>query len=106
VAALAERFAVAQSPEGVLEALADLLVPSFADWCVVQLREGKALRRVAIAHPQRAKRDLLWTVDRLYPYVVGDESMIGIAAATGETQFAAELSHDSLRSAARDPNRR
>ena len=103
LAAAAERFAVAQSPEGVLEALADMLVPSFADWCVVQLREGTALRRVAIAHPQRAKRDLLWTVDGLYPYAVGDESMIGIAAATGQTQFAPELTHDSLRSAARDP---
>jgi signal transduction histidine kinase/PAS domain-containing protein len=50
-----------------LSAVARLAVPAIADWCVVDLREGERIVRVAAAHVDASKCELLWEMDRRYP---------------------------------------
>src|SRR5262249_49547527 len=42
-----------------LGAMVELLVPALADWCVVDLVDGGALRRGAAAHRDPERRELL-----------------------------------------------
>ena len=50
-----------------LAAIANLVVPRFADWCVIDLLEGGELRRLAIAHTDAAKVGLARELDQRYP---------------------------------------
>jgi signal transduction histidine kinase len=49
------------------EAIADLIVPRFADWCVVDLLEAGELRRLALAHSDPTKVDYAREVLSRYP---------------------------------------
>ncbi|HVZ88594.1 MAG TPA: GAF domain-containing sensor histidine kinase [Polyangia bacterium] len=51
----------------ICERLAHLVVPSFADWCGVELAEDGDLRSVAIAHVDSAKVAAAREMRRLYP---------------------------------------
>jgi signal transduction histidine kinase len=51
----------------ICERLAHLVVPSFADWCGVELAEDGDLRPVAIAHVDPAKVALAHEMRRRYP---------------------------------------
>jgi PAS domain S-box-containing protein len=50
-----------------LRAVAELAVPEFADWCVVDLLEDGELDRIAIAHADPAKLELAEELRRRYP---------------------------------------
>jgi signal transduction histidine kinase/CheY-like chemotaxis protein len=50
-----------------LDAIANLIVPRFADWCVVDLLEGGELRRLAMAHTDPSKIEFAQNVLRRYP---------------------------------------
>jgi PAS domain S-box-containing protein len=51
-----------------LRTAARLAVPRIADWCVVDVvRDGGGLRRIALAHTDRAKESLAWELTRRYP---------------------------------------
>lgn len=70
VRALAEAGAVLAASEdyaSALQSLADLMVPSLADWCVVDLVEANDVRRVAVAHPDPEKRALAEELESRYP---------------------------------------
>jgi signal transduction histidine kinase/chaperonin cofactor prefoldin len=43
-----------------LQAILDVIVPSLADWCTIDLIENNTLRRVAAAHVDPGKEDLLY----------------------------------------------
>jgi signal transduction histidine kinase len=51
----------------ICERLAHLVVPSFADWCGVELAEGNELRAIAIAHVDSAKVTIAQEMRRRYP---------------------------------------
>ncbi|HLK89185.1 MAG TPA: ATP-binding protein [Polyangia bacterium] len=51
----------------ICERLAHLVVPSFADWCGVELAEGGELRSIAIAHVDSAKVAVAQEMRRRYP---------------------------------------
>jgi signal transduction histidine kinase len=51
----------------ICERLAHLVVPSFADWCGVELTEGGELHSVAIAHVDSAKVAVAREMRRRYP---------------------------------------
>jgi signal transduction histidine kinase len=54
--------------EETLRRVARLVVPDFADYCIVELREAdRSFRPVAVAHRDPAKDDLLWEYRRRYP---------------------------------------
>jgi signal transduction histidine kinase len=50
-----------------LDAIATLIVPRFADWCVVDLLEGGELHRLAMAHTDPTKVEYAQNVLRRYP---------------------------------------
>jgi signal transduction histidine kinase len=53
-------------PDRTLANLAGLIVPRLADWCVIDLAEGGRVRRVAGAHADAGKQDLLNELKRSY----------------------------------------
>lgn len=85
-----------------LDKIARLAVPAIADWCVVDLREGESLRRVSVAHTDRAKEQLARELDERYP--VSPEATAGIPQVirSGLTEWSAELSEEELRAGAVD----
>jgi signal transduction histidine kinase/ActR/RegA family two-component response regulator len=50
-----------------LDAIATLIVPRFADWCVVDVLEGGELQRLAMAHTDPTKVEYAQNVLRRYP---------------------------------------
>lgn len=50
-----------------LEAIANLAVPDFADWCVVDLVEAGEFRRLAVSHTDPAKVEFARELHRRYP---------------------------------------
>jgi len=68
--ALAEAGAVlaaSQDYAAALQSLADLVVPSLADWCVVDLVEADGVRRVAVTHPDPQKQAVAEDLQARYP---------------------------------------
>jgi signal transduction histidine kinase len=63
--------------ELVLEQLAQLVVPAFADWCAVDIKEGAAIRQVAIAHVDPRKVALVGSLRRRY--AIDPRSLTGSA---------------------------
>jgi PAS domain S-box-containing protein len=53
--------------EETLERLARLCVRSIADWCVIDVLEGRQIRRLGGAHADPAKEPLLRELQRRYP---------------------------------------
>src|SRR5687767_7939740 len=56
-------------PERVLRRIADLLVPAWADWCLIDLStdDATAMQRVAVAHADPSKADLAAIVVKKSP---------------------------------------
>ncbi len=86
-----------------LQELADLVVPEFADWCVVDIVEAAPrVRRVATAHADPAKRRLAEEIQRRYPADPERGGGVADVIASGEPLVIAEVTADMLRQAARD----
>ncbi|HEX9296595.1 MAG TPA: GAF domain-containing protein [Polyangiaceae bacterium] len=62
-----ERFASSLDPEKVLQDLVQLVVPTFGDWCAVELVDGDSTRCLAVAHVDPDKVKFAWEVRRKYP---------------------------------------
>ncbi len=50
-----------------LEGIANLVVPRFADWCVIDLLDAGELRRIAVAHVDPEKVEFARDLHRRYP---------------------------------------
>ena len=67
---LAETGAVLVSSldyDTTLETVAKLVVPFLADWCIIDVVEGDAIRRVAVSAHDPAKQETLAELQRRYP---------------------------------------
>jgi signal transduction histidine kinase len=69
---LAARLATGHDVEGALRWLAEACVPTFADWCGVELVVGDAVRLVALAHPDAIERERAMSVYRGLAVPVAD----------------------------------
>ena len=86
-----------------LQELADLLVGSISDWCVVDVLEpGQPATRVAVAHADPAKRGLAEEIQRRYPTDPEAPGGVHDVIRTGIPTVVTEVSEDALRAAARD----
>ena len=86
-----------------LQELADLLVRTIADWCVVDIVEtGSVATRIAVSHVDPAKRHLAEEIQRRYPPNPEDPNGIHEVIRTGTPIVAPDVSEDTLRAAARD----
>lgn len=88
--------------QSTLQALAELVVPSLADWCVVDVVERSGLRRVAVAHPDPAKRALAEELQRRYPPDFDRPGGVGDVIRRGEPQLTPTITDEMLVAAARD----
>lgn len=87
--------------EETLRNVAQLAVPSFADWCSVDVvdDEGK-VERLAVAHVDPKKVDLAYEINRRYP--PDPSGGVFRVVRTGEPMVVPHVTEEMLRAAARD----
>jgi len=93
--------------EQTVQAVADLAVPRFADWCIVQLGDEEGLsRRMAVAHRDPAKLALAMELSASYP--PDPDAATGPAAIfrTGQSEYVADIPPEAVDAAARDDRHR
>jgi PAS domain S-box-containing protein len=89
--------------ERVLRNLAQLAVPTLADWCAVSLLdEDGELRQVAVAHADPAKARWAVELGERYPPAIDPERGVGKVLATSEPDVINEVTDELLRQAAVD----
>jgi PAS domain S-box-containing protein len=89
--------------ESTLQKVANLAVPHFADWSAVDVANNDgSLRRLAVAHQDLAKIDLVRQIMREYP--PDPQSPVGVYAVlrTGKPEFVTEITDEMLAASARD----
>jgi signal transduction histidine kinase len=82
--------------------LARLVVPSFADWCAIDIVEGEALRQVAVAHLDPAKVALAEEIQRRYPPDPRASSGAPNVIRTGLSELYEDITDELLARGARD----
>jgi signal transduction histidine kinase/ActR/RegA family two-component response regulator len=103
---LAEASAVLTSSldcNTTLDTIARLAVPTFADWCVVELvNEHHGSRTVSVAHCDPAKVELAWEMDRRYPPDPNAPRGPAQVLRTGQSELYPEINDALLVQSARD----
>ncbi len=85
LAAIGERLARSLEPDAALRTLADLVVPSLADQCVVDLVEGERVRRLVVVNADPEVHEAARVMER-YPPVLGTDTPVAVAIRTGVPQ--------------------
>jgi PAS domain S-box-containing protein len=89
--------------ESTLRRVAEVAVPFFADWCVVDIAEADGvLRRLAIAHVDPAKVELIYDLRHRYPPRPTDPHGPQNVLRTGQPEMAADISDAVLAAVAQD----
>lgn len=88
--------------EATLQRIAELAVPSIADWCIVDFVEDSRLRRVAIAHQDPAQIALAEKLRRQYPSREDLSFGAHNVTRTGRSELLADISASFLQTAAHD----
>lgn len=89
--------------ETMLQRVANLAVPSFADWCAVDMQEPDgSIRRLAVTHVDPTKVELAHEVFRRYPPTFFDEFGTGRVLRTGEPAWLGTIPDSVLEEAAQD----
>lgn len=87
-----------------LARVADLCVPSLADWCTVALRRAEgSLEVVSVVHQDPAKVEWAKEYQRRFPPDVNAPSGAGAVVRTGQPEFHPEIPDALLARAANDP---
>ena len=88
----------------MLQNLADLAVPEFADWCAVDLVDDELVReQAAIAHRDPARCALVARLSRFQATDVDPQSTLGRVIRTGAAERVFDVSAERLAHAAQDP---
>ncbi|HWB11450.1 MAG TPA: ATP-binding protein [Pirellulales bacterium] len=89
--------------ESALENVVQLAVPTFADWAAVDLFDDQGvLRRVAVAHVDPAKVELVHEVHRRYPTDPNARHGIWNIVRNGRSELVSEITEELLSTCARD----
>ncbi|MGH3106161.1 MAG: PAS domain S-box protein [Rubrobacteraceae bacterium] len=90
-----------------LSSMARLVVPTLADWCVVDvLDENGSLERLAVEHPDPGKVALVHKVQERYPPDPDGPSGVFQVLRSGEPEMMAEIPDELLEAAAVDAEHR
>ena len=90
-------------PEATLRQVADSAVPALADWCAVHvLGEGRAPRRLAVAHTEPHKEELVAELERRYPEDPDAAGGVPAVLRTGRSELYPAVGDDLLAAAAVD----
>jgi PAS domain S-box-containing protein len=87
----------------VVERVAQLAVKQFCDGCTVDIvEEGNLIRRIATAHSNPAKHQLMLELARRYPTNLREPYGAGAALRSGKTEWRAQVSDSHLYALASD----
>jgi PAS domain S-box-containing protein len=86
LAAVGERLARSFEPDAALRTLADLVVPSLADQCIVDIVEGDQVRRLVVVNADPDVHEAALVLER-YPPVLTSETPVAVAIRTGVPQL-------------------
>jgi signal transduction histidine kinase/PAS domain-containing protein len=89
-------------PATTLVNLAELLVPSVADWCAIDLEERGRIHRVAAVHTDPAKQPLLEELEARTPSDAGASTPSARVLRSGRAELHAEPTADAVREFAGD----
>jgi len=103
LAEASRRFAESLDYEATLDTIAQLAVPSIADWCVVDLVEDGRVRRVSVAHADPAQEPLANELKAGHPVDSSAAVGIGSVLRSGTTEWRGRLNDRELEAIARDP---
>jgi serine phosphatase RsbU (regulator of sigma subunit)/PAS domain-containing protein/anti-sigma regulatory factor (Ser/Thr protein kinase) len=84
-------------PETTLQRLADLAVPTLADWCAVHLVEGDVARPVAMASENPEATALVRELSERHPVRLDDPAGLGAVIRTGEPIVLRSVTMDAVR---------
>jgi PAS domain S-box-containing protein len=94
-------------PRSTLDRLAYLAVPTFADWCAVDLlQEDGSLKRVAVAHADPQKVLLAHELHRRFPPDPNLPHGVWQVLRTGRPEFIDQITDDMVKQAIAGPERR
>ena len=83
-----------------------MTVPRFADWCAIDVLRGGTLRRLAAAHTEPEKAELVTALQERWPEGPTGGSLVGRVARTGRPLLSTEVTDTLLDEAARDDEHR
>lgn len=95
-------FAESLDYEMALRNVANLLAPTLADWCLVELVQRDRLELVAAAHRIPEKNQLAWKLRRRCPLQPNERAGAPRVIRTGEPELYSEMSDDLLGQIAED----
>ncbi len=101
LATASEALSATLDYERAFQVLARLVVPRFADFCMIDVVENEAVRRVAVVHRDPTKRKLM---DRLRDTAPTLQVLVGARAAidSGESELVPDVTDAWIRAATRD----
>ncbi len=82
--------------EQTLQRVAELAVHGLADWCVITLRDGDAVRQVAVAHADADKVGLAREFGARHPAHVGDPIGAAAVIGSGEPRLLRDMTPERL----------
>lgn len=89
--------------EATLASVAHLAVPYLADWCTIHiLDEDQAIRRLAVAHIDPIKEQMVRERPQRYPLAPNAQYIVPQVLRTGRPEIYPQVSDDMLVAAARD----
>lgn len=101
LARVSDGIATALDPAEALRALAEHVVPAFADFCITYAMEGRSIRHFGFAHRDPAKTPLVEALARSDHVSIDDPWGPGLVVRTGEpclkSEFSVEIVHASER---------
>jgi serine phosphatase RsbU (regulator of sigma subunit)/PAS domain-containing protein len=89
-----------------LERVAWLAVPTFADWCAVDIFEGGAVERVALAHVDPEKLTVGQILGAEYPPDMDSDTGLGGVIRSGRPEMYPEITDEMLDAGIQDPRHR
>jgi PAS domain S-box-containing protein len=89
--------------QSTLDRVAQLAVPQFADWCVIDLLEEGRLRRVSAAHVEPAKVARLHELHRRFPPDPESPHGTWAVARSGKGFLLPEVTPEELQAGVKDP---
>jgi signal transduction histidine kinase len=89
--------------QSTLQSLARLTIPHLADWCIIDLvGDDGAIQRVATAHANRAREELLAELQRRYPPRTDSPQPAARVLRTGQPELIADVDDAVIAAAAVD----
>jgi signal transduction histidine kinase len=105
LATASERLTESLDFNETLRTAADVAVPHFADWCVVDIVDEGRVTRAAVAHADPAKQALAQRLHETFPPdVASSRGPIGRVVTTGREELKTDISDEFLQQASRGPD--